>query len=131
MNFGRRLAKIRQDLGHNQRWLAEAAGLSQSEISQLESGVRSPTYKTIRKIAKAVNLPPACLLGDELQGLSASERALLKGYRNLSEPARRKCERFVEDLCAGQEAEEESATPSGRRVVNSSGADRESAWQPD
>ena len=104
MEFGRRLARIREELGHNQRWLAEAAGLSQSEISQLESGVRSPTYKTICKIAKAMNLPPAHLMGLELQELSDSERALVRRYRSLGESAKRECERFVEDLSARQVA---------------------------
>jgi transcriptional regulator with XRE-family HTH domain len=104
MDFGRRLARIREDAGHNQRWLAEAAGLSQSEISQLESGVRSPTYKTICKLAKAMDLPPGYLMGDELQGLSVSERSLVGQYRSLSEPGRKVCERFVHDLYAREMA---------------------------
>ena len=113
MDFGRRLAKIREGAGHNQRWLAEAAGLAQSEISQLESGVRSPTYKTICKLAKAMDLPPGYLMEDEPQGLSASERALVRQYRSLSEPARRVCERLVHDLYAREMAKEKVA-PSGR-----------------
>jgi transcriptional regulator with XRE-family HTH domain len=112
MDFGRHLAKIREGAGHNQRWLAEAAGLSQSEISQLESGVRSPTYKTICKLAKAMNLPPGYLLGDELLGLSASERALVRQYRTMSEPARRACERLVHDLYAREMAREKAPTAS-------------------
>jgi transcriptional regulator with XRE-family HTH domain len=111
MDFGRRLAKIREGAGHNQRWLAEAAGLSQSEISQLESGVRSPTYKTICKLAKAMNLPPGYLMGGEQQGLSAGERALFRQYRSLSEPARRVCERLVHDLCAREMAKQKLAPP--------------------
>jgi transcriptional regulator with XRE-family HTH domain len=110
MDFGRRLAKIREGAGHNQRWLAEAAGLSQSEISQLESGARSPTYKTICKLARAMNLPPGHLMGDELQALSANERALLRQYRTMSEPARRACERLVHDLYAREMAREKVPT---------------------
>lgn len=113
MDFGRRLAKIREGAGHNQRWLAEAAELAQSEISQLESGVRSPTYKTICKLAKAMDLPPGYLMGDEPQGLSASERALVGQYRSLSEPARRVCERLVHDLYAREMAKQKVAA-SGR-----------------
>ena len=113
MDFGRRLAKIREGAGHNQRWLAEAAGLAQSEISQLESGVRSPTYKTICKLAKAMDLPPGYLMGDEPPRLSASERALVRQYRSLSEPARRVCERLVHDLYAREMAKQKVA-PSGR-----------------
>jgi transcriptional regulator with XRE-family HTH domain len=108
MNFGRRLAKIREAAGHTQRSLAKAAGLSQSAISQLESGARSPTYQTIRRIAKAMQLPPGYLMGGELQGLSASERALVSRYRSLSESARGECVRLVEDLCARQVADEKT-----------------------
>ena len=112
MDFGQRLARIREGAGHNQRWLAEAAGLSQSEISQLESGARSPTYKTICKLARAMNLPPGYLMGDDLRGLSASERALVRQYRALSEPSRRVCERLVHDLYAREMARETAPTAS-------------------
>ena len=110
MDFGRRLAQIREGAGHNQRWLAEAAGLSQSEISQLESGVRSPTYKTLCKLSKAMKLPPGYLMGDEMQVLSGSERALVGQYRALSEPARRACGRLVHDLYAREMAREKAPT---------------------
>lgn len=112
MDFGQRLARIREDAGHNQRWLAEAAGLSQSEISQLESGVRSPTYKTLCKLAKAMDLPPGYLMGDELHGLSASERALVRQYRSLSEPGRKVCARLVHDLYAREMAREKAPAAS-------------------
>ena len=69
MDFGRRLAKIRADAGYTQGFLAHASGLSQSAISQLESGIRSPTYRTIRQIARALDLPPAYLIGEKLERL--------------------------------------------------------------
>lgn len=112
MDFGRRLAKIREAAGHTQSSLAAAAGLSQSAISQLESGARHPTYETIRHIARAMKLPPAYFMGGELQGLSGCERALVRRYRTLSERARRECERFVEDLCARETAQQKTATSS-------------------
>jgi hypothetical protein len=70
--------------------------------------VRSPTYKTICKLSKAMNLPPGYLMGDEVQVLSASERALVRQYRSLSEPARRVCERLVHDLYAREMAKEKA-----------------------
>jgi transcriptional regulator with XRE-family HTH domain len=112
MDFGRRLAKIREAAGHTQSSLADAAGLSQSAISQLESGARHPTYETIRHIAKALKLAPAYLMGGDLQGLSGCERALVRRYRTLSERARRECERLVEDLCAREMTQQKAATTS-------------------
>lgn len=110
MDFGRRLAKIREAAGHTQSSLAEAAGLSQSAISQLESGARHPTYDTIRHLARAMKLPPAYLVGSELQGLSGGERALVRRYRILSERARREVERLAEDLCASETAHQKAAS---------------------
>jgi len=95
MDFGRRLAKMRVDAGYTQESLAHASGLSQSAISQLESGVRSPTYKTIRQIARALNLPTAHLVGDKLERLAPRESAVLRRYRSLSEPARLEFERLI------------------------------------
>jgi transcriptional regulator with XRE-family HTH domain len=112
MDFGRRLAKIREAAGHTQSSLAEAAGLSQSAISQLESGARHPTYDTIRHLAKAMKISPAYLMGGDLQGLSGCERALLRRYRTLSGRARRECERLVEDLCARETAQQKLPTSS-------------------
>jgi transcriptional regulator with XRE-family HTH domain len=113
MDFGRRLAKIREAAGHTQSSLAEAAGLSQSAISQLESGARHPTYETIRHLARAMKLSPAYLMGGELEGLSGGERALVRRYRTLSERARREVERLAEDLCA-REIAQPKAVPSSR-----------------
>jgi transcriptional regulator with XRE-family HTH domain len=112
MDFGRRLAKIREAAGQTQSSLAEAAGLSQSAISQLESGARHPTYETIRHIARAMKRPPAYLMGGELQGLSGSERALVRRYRTLGERARRECERLVEDLSAREIGQQKTAASS-------------------
>jgi hypothetical protein len=49
-------------------------------------------------------------MGDEVQVLSASERALVRQYRSLSEPARRVCERLVHDLYAREMAKEKAPT---------------------
>ena len=112
MDFGRRLANLREAAGHTQSSLAEAAGLSQSAISQLESGARHPTYETIRHLARAMKLPPAYLMGGEFQGLSGCERALVRKYRTLSDRARREVERLAEDLCAREIAQQKAATSS-------------------
>jgi transcriptional regulator with XRE-family HTH domain len=95
MDFGRRLAKIRADAGYTQGFLAHASGLSQSAISQLESGIRSPTYRTIRQIARALDLPPAYLIGEKLERLTPRESAVLRRYRSLSEPAKLELERLI------------------------------------
>jgi HTH-type transcriptional regulator, repressor for puuD len=100
MGFGARLAKIREDAGFTQSSLARAVGLSQSAVSQIESGERNPSYETIRQIAEAMDLTPAYLVGGEIEGLNEEERTLFRQYRGLSADARRELEEYATYLRA-------------------------------
>ena len=52
MNFGDYLKEIRKEKGLSQRQLAELSGISNTEISRLESGNRvNPSPKTLKAIA--------------------------------------------------------------------------------
>ena len=44
--------------------LAERAGVSQSTIANIERDNAEPQFRTIRKLAKALNVDPTELLGD-------------------------------------------------------------------
>lgn len=56
MDFiGGRIKEKRKALNMNQEELAEKSGLPQSHISRIESGVHSPSYRTLEKIAKALD----------------------------------------------------------------------------
>lgn len=46
----------------NQQQLAEAAGLTKSTISRLESGYHKPHWETVRKLARALGVTPDELL---------------------------------------------------------------------
>lgn len=95
MQFGTRLAKIRSDAKVTQSALAKAMGVSQSAISQIEAGERTPSYEMIRQIASALGVSPAYLMGAEVEKLSAEETALFRQYRSLSDPARKELEEFA------------------------------------
>lgn len=56
------LRKLRKAKGLKQKELAQLVGLSESAISQLESGKRFPSYETILKIAEALDCESADLL---------------------------------------------------------------------
>ena len=47
----------------SQKALADKVGISVSYVSMLERGQRSPPLETIEKMAKALGVPPANLLG--------------------------------------------------------------------
>lgn len=56
-----RAARVR--LGLSQEALGHAAGLHRTEISLLERGARDPRLVTIVRVARALKLAPAELLG--------------------------------------------------------------------
>ena len=51
----------RCELGMSQEELANLAGISQSHVCRLETGVHVPTYETIKKVAKALDIHPSKL----------------------------------------------------------------------
>ncbi len=56
-HLGRHLAKARADRGLTQKILAESCGLTQSEISKIEAGVRQPTPPQLARLAQELRLP--------------------------------------------------------------------------
>ena len=61
--FGAVVRRHRLERGLSQERLAEAAGLSQRYLSVLERGENSPTLNVIVRLAAALDLSPAELLG--------------------------------------------------------------------
>lgn len=57
MNIINTIKDLRGKRGLTQAQLAEAAGLSTTYISQLESGLKSPTLKSLEKISQALEVP--------------------------------------------------------------------------
>ena len=56
--FGRRLKARRHELGMSRRDVVEASGLSYPYVSQLESGYRLPSHKSVAMLASALELEP-------------------------------------------------------------------------
>ena len=52
--LARRFVEARRKRGWTQRKLADKTGLSQSDVSNLESGRANPTFKTLQAIASAL-----------------------------------------------------------------------------
>lgn len=62
--IGERLKRIRLTRAMSQRKLAEAAGMSQRAIVDLETDKREPHPSTLGKLARALNVEPAKLIED-------------------------------------------------------------------
>ncbi|MEC0369433.1 transcriptional regulator [Paenibacillus chibensis] len=62
--FGSTLKRLREQKGYTINQLAEAAGISNSQISRMENGLRGiPKAPTIRKLADALEAPYGELMG--------------------------------------------------------------------
>lgn len=57
-NFAALLRTLREERGLTQYKLAQKAGLTPSAISRLEAGSRSPSRKTLVRLAQALELGP-------------------------------------------------------------------------
>lgn len=55
MKFGEKLKKFRKDRDYTQEQFANITGFSRSTITELESGRRKPTLRTIKKIISRTN----------------------------------------------------------------------------
>ncbi|MEE6638575.1 helix-turn-helix transcriptional regulator [Limosilactobacillus pontis] len=58
-----RIKECRQVAGMSQKELAKLTGLSQGAITHYEAGIREPSLEAWEKIAKALNVIPAYLVG--------------------------------------------------------------------
>ena len=61
--FAANIQKLRSKKKLSQKTLADKVGISVSYVSMLERGQRSPPLETIEKMAKALGVTPANLLG--------------------------------------------------------------------
>jgi transcriptional regulator with XRE-family HTH domain len=61
--LGARLRKLREAQGWSQEELADRAGLHRTYISSVERGVRNPTITVLAKIAAALGVSLAGMLG--------------------------------------------------------------------
>ncbi|MGE5585793.1 MAG: helix-turn-helix domain-containing protein [Bacillota bacterium] len=55
---------LREQLGLSQQELAKAAGVAQSSIHYIEMGRKSPTTRTLQKLAAALGVPASELLDE-------------------------------------------------------------------
>lgn len=60
--FGPVLAKARQNAGMTQESLAFECELHPTYISQVERGIKSPTLRTLFKMANALGIKPSSLV---------------------------------------------------------------------
>jgi XRE family aerobic/anaerobic benzoate catabolism transcriptional regulator len=60
--FGKRIRKLREQVGLTQMQLAEKAKLSVKHLGEFERGRGNPTFTTIENLAEALHVSPAEIL---------------------------------------------------------------------
>lgn len=107
MSFGQRLRERREELGMTRGELAKALGVSQSAISNYESGLNAMREEVLLRLFKTLDVEPNYLYQDAFSGkgfiCSAEEERLVKRYRALSTPGRQAAQSVLEALSAYQE----------------------------
>ena len=88
IEFGRRLAFIRQNSKLSQSQIAQKLNIAQSTYAGYEKGVRKIPLEIIVQLSKILNISPTILiLGDEaniVKDYTISEQELKKKYRHLT-----------------------------------------------
>lgn len=80
MNIGSAIKQARQHFGYSQVELQELTGIAQTSISQIESGAKEPSKKTVERICTALDIPVMVLyvLGMEDKDVPASRKNAYK-----------------------------------------------------
>lgn len=78
MNIGIAIKSVRNHLGISQEDLSMKTGISQTSISQIENGIKSPSKTTVSKICKTLQIPEAVLyiIGIENADIPASRKEI-------------------------------------------------------
>lgn len=80
-----RLKEAREEQGLTQRELAEKAGLTASAVSQFEGGKREPSFNSMVKLARALEVSPSYLSGLEEYDVDPEIRAMFREFSDLDE----------------------------------------------
>ena len=93
--IGDAIAQARAEKGLTQSELAERAGTSQSAISQIEKGERTPSFATATQIAAALGVSMADLLGVVPSGLAAEDLTHFRKRKALSDESKKALDNYL------------------------------------
>lgn len=96
--FAKRLRQRRKGKGWTQAELASKAGLTASAISQFETEEREPTFSSLVKLARALEVSPSFLSGLEEYDVDPSLRAFYREQQELSDADRDLLRSIASDL---------------------------------
>ncbi len=83
MTTGDRIRAARKAKGYTQKQLGEACGIAEPTIRRYELGKLNPKFETLRKIAKALNLPVSRMMGSDKYHAAWQEERDLLGFDDI------------------------------------------------
>ncbi len=85
--IGKKIRKFRQKLGMTQHDLAEKVGVTEKQISKIETGIHYPKFENFVKILDSLNISLKEFSADMEQDkeLSPQQKSLLKLFNKLSD----------------------------------------------
>ncbi len=108
MGTGERIRSARKKRGMTQKQLGQACGIDEANIRKYEADRQNPKYETLQKIAAALNISVAELLGHEKGSLahffetgdkeSAWRRQMNLAFDELSEHGQCEAAKRVQEL---------------------------------
>ena len=104
MSISARIKKRREQLRMTQAQLARVVGVTQTAISQFESGTRKPSFDTLPRLTDALGITSDYLLGGrkayDCKDILADPKVsiILKGFMELSEKDKEEMFRLYEFL---------------------------------
>ena len=84
MEVGKRIYQLRVERNISGNALARRAGISQSTISAVENGMKSPTVYTLSKICRALDVTLAEFFSGESKPVPLRHESLFKGILSLT-----------------------------------------------
>ena len=102
-HFGNRLREARLSAGLSQSDLEDISGIPKARLSRYENGHVEPSIQTLNRLARALNVSEASLLGDERAALEEFAAVLRERGVTLrsKEQARELAESFATSIRGG------------------------------
>jgi transcriptional regulator with XRE-family HTH domain len=108
--FGQRLRETRIRAGLSQSDLEEISGIPKARLSRYENGHVAPSIQTLERLARALHVSEASLLGDQRAILEEFFQVLVdRGVRIATSEQARAIAGAVADLCGAMQGEPEAA----------------------
>ena len=128
--FGQRLRETRVRAGLSQSDLEEVSGIPKARLSRYENGHVAPSIQTLERLAKALNVSEASLLGDQRAILEEFFQVLVdRGVRIATREQGRALGNAVADLYQAMQGETETAEDPTGVEFEAAGLANVRAWE--